>query len=106
MDSAFVTNFTKLNQTEKCIKRACDQMILLNDKLGNMKIRYERTVKVNIRSFRYPLRMKIVTIEGVINTYYEYIMLKQKEVEELRYIFLGEEQIYSTDNEDLTEQSA
>lgn len=105
MDSTFVTTFTRLNQTEKCIRRACDQMILLNDKLGNMKIRYERAVKVNIRCFRYPLRMKIVIIEGVINTYYEYIMLRQKEVEELRCSFLGEEPTYSTDDEDLTEQS-
>jgi hypothetical protein len=49
--------------------------------------------------------MKIVIIEGVINTYYEYIMLRQKEVEELRCSFLGEEPTYSTDDEDLTEQS-
>ena len=68
--------YTELKEAEKRCQIACRQMLLLNDQLEGLKIRYHNAVAANFRCFRYPLRMKIVTIEGVINMYYQYTVEK------------------------------
>lgn len=99
--------YAKLTDAERKTQVACQQMLLLSDQLDSLKTRYEKAVKANFRCFRYPLRMKIVTVEGVINMYYQYTVEKQKEVEVLRYQVYGEELVYDPfeeEFEDYTEQ--
>lgn len=93
----------KLKEAENRTQRACHQMLLLHDKLQDLKIRYENAVNANFRCLRYPLRMKIVTVEGVINMYYEYTVEKQKQVEAMRYKLFGEEAEYEPFEEDYAE---
>jgi len=93
--------YVKLTDAEKKTQVACQQMLLLSDQLDSLKIRYEKAVTANVRCFRYPLRMKIVTVEGVINMYYQYTVEKQKEVEVLRFQLFGEEPGYDPFEEEL-----
>ena len=86
--------FAELTEVEKKTQIACQQMLLLHDKLESLKTRYQSAVSANFRCFRYPLRMRIVAVEGVINMYYRYTEEKQKEVEALRYKLFGEEPDY------------
>ena len=86
--------YSKLKDAESKTQIACHQMLLLSTKLEGLKIRYQNAVTANFRCFRYPLRMRIVTLEGVINMYYQYTVEKQKEVEILRYKLFGEEAEY------------
>jgi hypothetical protein len=52
--------YVKLTDAERKTQVACQQMLLLNDQLDSLKIRYDKAVQTNFRCFRYPLRMKIV----------------------------------------------
>jgi len=79
---------------ERKTQVACQQIVLLSDQLESLKTRYDKVVNANFRYLRYPLRMKIVTVEGVINMYYQYTEEKQKEVEVLIYQLYGEEPVY------------
>lgn len=76
--------FDALRTAEKSVRLACDQMILLYDRLEGLKKRYNVSINTNQRSMRYPLRMRIVTVEGFINLYYEYTRAKQLEINDLR----------------------
>lgn len=80
-----------------------NKWFLLNDKLENLRIRYHRAVSVNLRTFRCPLRMKIVTVEGVLNMFYQYTVAKQKEIEVLKYKLFGEEPVYDPYEEEYGE---
>lgn len=99
----FTQLYTKLKEAERRTTRACKQMVLLNDKLENLRIRYHRAVSVNFRTFRCPLRMKIVTVEGVLNMFYQYTVAKQKEIEVLKYKLFGEEPVYDPYEEEYGE---
>ena len=99
--------YAKLTDAERKTQVTCQQMLLLSDQLESLKTRYEKAVNANFRCLRYPLHMKIVTVEGVINMYYQYTVDKQKEVAVLRYQVYGEEPVYDPfeeEFEDYTEQ--
>ena len=53
-------------------KYACQQVRRLNTNIQNLQIRYDRAKRDNQLSFRYSLRLKIATVEGIKNVYYEF----------------------------------
>jgi len=65
-------------------QRACDQVRRLNAHIQSLQVRYDRAKRDNQRSFRYSLRLKIATVEGVRNTYYEYACETGAQVEDLQ----------------------
>jgi uncharacterized radical SAM superfamily Fe-S cluster-containing enzyme len=65
-------------------QRACDQVRRLNSHIQSLQVRYDRAKRDNQRSFRYSLRLKIATVEGVRNTYYEYACEIGAQVEDLQ----------------------
>lgn len=86
--------YTELQEVERRMKTSCSQILLLNSKLEDLKKRYKKAVSQNKRSFRCVLRTKIVTLEGMINMYYEYTLKKQNQAKELRQKLFGEETEY------------
>ena len=84
--------FTQLNETEVRFKRACEQVVLLNDKLEGLQRRYDKARQDNQRTFRYTLRLKMASVEGVRNAYYEYACEKAEKIAELRYYVSVESQ--------------
>ena len=73
-----------LSDTERRFRKACDQIILLNQRLGEVQKRYKMAKRANNRSFRYNLRLKLAVIEGARNMYYDYAYCKADQVAELR----------------------
>ena len=65
-------------------QKACDQIVLLNQKLGEVQKRYKNARRTNNRSFRYNLRLKLAVVEGVRNMYYDYAYAKADQVADLR----------------------
>ena len=59
-------------QCQQKFRKACSQVILLNNQIQNAQIRYDRAVKDGNKAFRYMGRLKLATLEGVRNTIYEY----------------------------------
>ena len=53
-----------LSDAERRFRRACDQIVLLNQKLGEVQKRYKNARRTNNRSFRYNLRLKLAVVEG------------------------------------------
>lgn len=73
-----------LTDTERRFRKACDQIVLLNNHLGEVQKRYKMAKRTNNRSFRYNLRLKLAVIEGARNMYYDYAYTKADQVAELR----------------------
>ena len=50
----------------------CKQLKLVNSRITELQTRYDRAASENRRSFRYILRIHIVSLEGVRTMYYKY----------------------------------
>ena len=51
---------------------ACRQLKVLKSSLADLQDRYDRAFRDNLRSFRYSLRLRMATLEGVQNMYHAY----------------------------------
>ncbi|KAK6178896.1 hypothetical protein SNE40_011381 [Patella caerulea] len=80
MESISRLNVT-LSETEYRFRRACEQVILLNN---NLQVRYDRARREGQRSLRYDIRLRISVAEGVRNSYYQCAHQKTEEVLSLR----------------------
>ena len=61
-----------LKQMNRKFRLACKQVVLINNEIENLQNRYDRAVDSGSRSFRYFLRLKIATMEGIRNMFYDY----------------------------------
>jgi mitochondrial fission protein ELM1 len=73
-----------LSKAESRFRKACDQIVMLNQRLGEVQKRYKLAKKSNNRAFRYNLRLKLAVIEGSRNMFYDYAYAKADQVAELR----------------------
>jgi len=81
---------SKLVESERRFKRACEQIVQLNYSLDALQQRYNRAKKDNHRSFRYSLRLRIAVVDGMRNMYYDYAHQKAETVAQLRQELFGE----------------
>jgi len=96
-----------LGVAERRFRKACDQIVMLNQRLGDVQKRYKMAKKSNNRSFRYNLRLKLAVIEGSRNMFYDYAYAKADQVAELRRelfnesveIVSGSDSDYSSDSD-------
>lgn len=70
--------------TDRKFRRACQQIRLLNHRIEDAQIRYDRAYKTNRRSFRYTWRLQLATLEGMRNMFYEYACNRADELEGLQ----------------------
>ena len=94
-----------LKEMEVKFKRACTQVVLLNNQLDEWKIRCERAVKAKNQAFGYNLRLKMSVAESVRLMFYEYASRKADEITMLKCQLYGpdyheEEEDYDTASED------
>ena len=61
-----------LKQMNRKFRLACKQVVLINNEIEYLQNRYDRAVDSGSRSFRYFLRLKIATMEGIRNMFYDY----------------------------------
>ena len=73
-----------LDEAVAKFQRSCAQVRILSSYLNNLQVRYERARRDGQRHFRYTLRLKIATAEGVRNAFYEYACVIGAEVEDLQ----------------------
>ncbi len=64
-------------------QRACSQVLLLNNFVQVLQTRYDRAVKDSQRTYRYTLRLRLCTVEGIRNMYYEYATTMADKIEAL-----------------------
>ena len=73
-----------LQKTEWKLNRACENVVLLNDRIVHLSRRYYRARDCNHKTFRYNLRLKLAVYEGVRNVFYEYARDRAEEIAEMR----------------------
>ena len=83
--------YAQLYESRRRYQRACDQLVLLNDKVGALNNRYSIAKAENHRSFRYHLRMRILVVESMLDAYSNYACLKKNEILDLRFKLFGED---------------
>ena len=83
MEDAY-TVLCEIRARNKVFRRACSQVILLNHQIESAKVRYDRARAVKRLSFRYSNRLKLTSLEGVRNLFYEYACVKCEEIEGLQ----------------------
>lgn len=93
--------YADLYEAESRLQNAHRQVYALNARLADLEARYGKALQSGNRVYRYRLRMKIITIEGLMNAYYEYTLLKKEEIKDLRFKLFGEEdELEDEDEED------
>ena len=77
-------------------QKACRQVVVMNNQCKEINTRYKRVVRDNLRNYRYLLRLRLCTAEGLRNMYHEYSCRQAEKIayleENLREI--GVEPIY------------
>ena len=68
----------------KIFRKACSEIILLNNKIEEIKSRFDRAKAQRRLSFRISNRLKLTALEGVRNLIYEYACAKCEEIEQLQ----------------------
>ena len=69
-DEAMEREIERYEQLRSKFRVACSQVILLNNRINDAHIRYDRAV--HRKSYRYVGRLNVATLEGVRNMIYEY----------------------------------
>ena len=72
-----------IEETETKMYRACEQVVIMDRKLKNLKKRFTTATKNGHRPVRYNLKIQISTLEGVRAAYRTYAVLKSEEVVEM-----------------------
>ena len=74
----------RIRDLNRKFRLACSQLILINNLIDETEIRYNRSQAKNRRSYRYVLRLKLCTLEGTRNMFYEYAYAKADELEKMQ----------------------
>ena len=90
--------FDEFQTLDRKFHKACEQIRLLNKHINDLQSRYDRAFHTNQRSFRYSLRLKLTTYEGVHNMYHEYAKRRAEELESMKVAMIQRSQM--SDEED------
>ena len=82
--------FRELKKINKKFRLACSQVVLLNNEIEYMQYRYDVAVSEDSHSFRYFLRLKISTLEGVRDMMYEYAGRRADQIDAIHEELLTE----------------
>ncbi len=73
-----------IRDMNKKFRLACSQLIMINNLIDEVEIRYHRAQASERRSYRYILRLRLCTLEGVRNQFYEYAYSRADQLEKLQ----------------------
>ena len=74
----------RIRDLNRKFRLACQQLILINSLIDETEMRYSRSQAENRRSYRYILRLKLCSLEGVRNMFYEYAYAKADQLEKMQ----------------------
>ena len=74
----------KIRDLNKKFRLSCTQLIHINKMIDEIKVHYNRSQQENHHSYRYILRLKLCSLEGVQNMFYEYAYAKADELEKMQ----------------------
>ena len=84
-------------------RRSCHHIRMLNRRIEEVQVRYDRAFASGQRSFRYTHRLKLATLEGMRNMYYEYACLRADDLEQMQDVLVQQGFISDGQESDSTE---
>lgn len=79
----------QMREAQAKFEKACHQIVLLDQKIRDLEVRYKRAVKNKKHSFRYNLRLRLSVVTGVKMMYHHYASTKAEELDQLRRQMVG-----------------
>ena len=76
----------KIRHVDRKFRRARAQIIILNNRIHALLIRYNRSCRDKRKSFNNACRLQIAAVEGVLNMYYEYAKEQCEVMQELQTV--------------------
>ena len=83
-NTSAVARIQHIQDLNRKFRAACSQLILINNLMDQMDERYNRASINGQKSFKYLLRLRICTLEGVRSAFYDYATHKADELEFLQ----------------------
>ncbi len=74
----------RMADAQQKFEKACQQIILLDQQIRDLEVRYKRAVKYKKNSCRYNLRLKLSVVTGVKMMYHHYATTKAEEIQKMR----------------------
>ena len=93
----------KIRDLNKRFRNSCTQLIHINNLIEETEVRYNRSQQEHHRSYRYILHLRLCSLEGVRNMFYEYAYAKADELEKMQVNLYNRTGIAW--NDDLAEES-
>lgn len=73
-----------IRNVDRKFRRARKQIIVLNNRIESLIVRYDRSTKQGRKNFRHATRLQVATVEGVRNMFYEYARRQCEDMDELQ----------------------
>lgn len=83
----------QMREAQAKFEKACHQIVLLDQKIRDLEVRYKRAVKNKKHSFRYNLRLRLSVVTGVKMMYHHYASTKAEELDQLRRQMVGRREV-------------
>ena len=74
----------QISEADAMFKKTCNQLVLLNNQIDSLQLRYDRAVRDGARAARYNHRIKLCAVEGIRNMFYEYAVRLADKIDALR----------------------
>ncbi len=82
------TMMTSFQKLDRKFRRSCHHIRMLNRRIQEVQVRYDRAFSSGQRSFRYSHRLRLATYEGMRNMYYEYACRRAEELEKMQEVLI------------------
>ena len=103
METTVKDEIYRIRDLNKKFRLSCTQLIHINSLIEDVETRYNRSQAENRRSYRYILRLKLCSLEGVRNIFYEYAYAQADRLEDMQLDLFNRTGIAW--NEDLAQDS-
>ena len=103
METTVKDEIYRIRDLNKKFRLSCTQLIHINSLIEDVETRYNRSQAENRRSYRYILRLKLCSLEGVRNMFYEYAYAQADRLEDMQLDLFNRTGIAW--NEDLAQDS-
>ena len=74
----------KIRDLNRKFRLSCDQLIHINNLIEEIEVRYNRSQQEHRRSYRYILRLRLCSLKGLRNMFYECAYAKADELEKMQ----------------------
>ena len=70
-------------------QKSCQQVVLLNQQMADLQVRYDRAARERNTTYRYQLRLRLCVVEGTRNMYFEYAQRAGDQLDRFRIALWG-----------------